>query len=410
MRSIASRLRSQIRKFAGARDGNLAIMFAFACMPAVGLIGAAVDYSRGNSAKVALQSALDAAALHTVQDAKKLTSSEISTRATSVATANFDRPDTSSFLVTAVFDTTTEILTVTGSVNVATVFMSMVPFSEPYMQVDAVSKAQPKTQSACMIALDSSAAGSFTVSGGGTVDAPNCGIQVNSSSSTALQQSGSGYIKAKTINVVGNYSGSNYTPLPKIAQAVVTDPLDHITEPTIPACTDSGNATHANKTLAAGKVHCSGTIKLSGNVVFAPGTHYFKDATIETSGSGPAITGDGVLLVFKNSSWDMSGASKISLKAPTSGTYKGIGLFGSRSDTTMLSFKFKGTSDYLIDGTIYLPTHKLELTGTSDLSVSSKSGYVIAKRFSYTGTSSFSFDAISSVPTAMIAAATKLVQ
>ena len=410
MRSIASRLRSQIRKFAAARDANIAITFALACMPVAGLMGAAVDYSRGNAAKVALQAALDAAALHTVQDARTLTTSEISARAINLATANFDQPDTSNLVVTGVFDTSTEILTVTGSVNVATVFMSMVPFSVPYMPVNAVSKAQPKTQTACLIALDTSSAGSFVSTGSGTVEAPNCGIQVNSSSSTALQQSGSGSIKAKTINVVGNYSGSGYTPLPKINQASVTDPLINITEPTIPACTNTGNGNINGPTLAAGRVYCDGTVKINGSVALAAGTYYFKNVTLETTGAGASLEGTGVMLYFKNSTWDMTGGVKMKLTAPSSGTYQGIALFGSRADTTTPSIKLKGNADYVVDGTIYLPNQKLELTGTSDLTVSSKSGYVIAKRFSYSGTSSFTFDAITAVPTAMIAASTKLVQ
>ena len=42
---------------ASAKDGGTAITFALAFIPLVGLTGAAVDYSRGNSAKAAMQMA-----------------------------------------------------------------------------------------------------------------------------------------------------------------------------------------------------------------------------------------------------------------------------------------------------------------------------------------------------------------
>ena len=42
-----------------ARDGNVAITFAIALIPILGFVGAAVDFSRANSIKASLQSALD---------------------------------------------------------------------------------------------------------------------------------------------------------------------------------------------------------------------------------------------------------------------------------------------------------------------------------------------------------------
>jgi Flp pilus assembly protein TadG len=42
-----------------ARDGNVAIIFALALPPIFAFIGAAIDYSRVNMARSAMQSALD---------------------------------------------------------------------------------------------------------------------------------------------------------------------------------------------------------------------------------------------------------------------------------------------------------------------------------------------------------------
>ena len=47
--------------------------FALAIIPMIGAIGAAVDYSRANSARTAMQAALDSTALILSKDAQTLT-------------------------------------------------------------------------------------------------------------------------------------------------------------------------------------------------------------------------------------------------------------------------------------------------------------------------------------------------
>ncbi len=63
---VLSRLKSfsaNLRKFVAADRGNVVITFALATVPIVGFVGAAVDYSRANSDKAAMQAAVDATAL-----------------------------------------------------------------------------------------------------------------------------------------------------------------------------------------------------------------------------------------------------------------------------------------------------------------------------------------------------------
>lgn len=65
---ISTRLRSAVRRFSGADQGNIAVIFAFAAIPILGLVGAAIDYSRVNNARSSLQAALDSAALMVSKD------------------------------------------------------------------------------------------------------------------------------------------------------------------------------------------------------------------------------------------------------------------------------------------------------------------------------------------------------
>jgi Flp pilus assembly protein TadG len=75
------------------RSGNVAVIFGIAAIPVFGLVGAAVDYSRANSARTAMQVALDAAALTVAKEAANLTSGQVQNKAKKYFNAQFDRPD-----------------------------------------------------------------------------------------------------------------------------------------------------------------------------------------------------------------------------------------------------------------------------------------------------------------------------
>ena len=63
MMSVWTKFRSALRAFRVARGGNVAITFVFATLPIIAGVGFAVDYSRANAVKVAMQAALDSTAL-----------------------------------------------------------------------------------------------------------------------------------------------------------------------------------------------------------------------------------------------------------------------------------------------------------------------------------------------------------
>ena len=58
-----------------AKAGNVVITFALT-IPIIGFVGAAVDYSRANSAKASMQAALDAAAFTLSKEAQGLTTAQ----------------------------------------------------------------------------------------------------------------------------------------------------------------------------------------------------------------------------------------------------------------------------------------------------------------------------------------------
>ena len=66
--SIANRVRTAARRFAGANRGNIAVIFAIALVPLIAFVAVAVDYTRANAARSAMQSALDSVALMLSKD------------------------------------------------------------------------------------------------------------------------------------------------------------------------------------------------------------------------------------------------------------------------------------------------------------------------------------------------------
>ena len=102
-------------------SGNVTIIFALALIPIIASVGAAVDYSRGSSTKVAMQAALDAAGLFLSKNAQSLTAAQLQASAQSVFLANFNRKDVQNVSVTAVYVASlngsyTLILNATGTV------------------------------------------------------------------------------------------------------------------------------------------------------------------------------------------------------------------------------------------------------------------------------------------------------
>jgi len=78
--------------FIGANRGNVAVIFAITLVPVLGLIGAAIDYSRANAARSSMQAALDSTALMLSRDLSQglIAPSEIDARGRSYFAALYN--------------------------------------------------------------------------------------------------------------------------------------------------------------------------------------------------------------------------------------------------------------------------------------------------------------------------------
>jgi Flp pilus assembly protein TadG len=94
---------SALKAFSAARAGNVAITFAFAILPILGAVGAAIDYSRASDVKVKLQAAIDATALMMSKEAATDTATQLQTNASNYFFAQFNPPSVQNATINAVY-------------------------------------------------------------------------------------------------------------------------------------------------------------------------------------------------------------------------------------------------------------------------------------------------------------------
>ena len=131
--SITSRLRAAAKRFAGANQGNIAVIFAVALVPLLSFTGAAIDYSRANNARSSMQAALDSTALMLSKDLSEglITSSQITTKAQSYFAALYHNADAQSVQINATYTASSAMgstIQVNGSGAITTDFMKVAGF------------------------------------------------------------------------------------------------------------------------------------------------------------------------------------------------------------------------------------------------------------------------------------------
>jgi Flp pilus assembly protein TadG len=112
-------------RFLRDRRGSVAPMFGLMAVPLLGFTGAAVDYSRANSVRSAVQSALDATALALSKEAQGLTATQLQAKATTYFNANFNRTEAGTIVVTPTFTSNPTTLNLTGSGSLPTTFLAV---------------------------------------------------------------------------------------------------------------------------------------------------------------------------------------------------------------------------------------------------------------------------------------------
>jgi Flp pilus assembly protein TadG len=140
MSRLIAKLSRAWSQFAAAEAGNTAVIFALAVIPLVGLVGAAVDYTRAVQLRTSMQAAADATSLMVAQGAASQTAAAVQTATDSYFRAIFSNPAVIGLQVTGTYSNTsgsTVVVSATGTYK--TMLMNIMGF--PTLPLSASSTA-----------------------------------------------------------------------------------------------------------------------------------------------------------------------------------------------------------------------------------------------------------------------------
>lgn len=172
------RLCARLHAFRADESGNIALIFALALLPIMTGVGVAIDYSRANSAKALLQSALDAALLAGAKDgssnwanvALNIFTSNLGTRNITVPTPSFVYSGNSTYIGSA-------------SATMQTSTLGIINISSLAITANATATAADPDNS-CILTLDKGQASShvsLSLNGAPVVNLSGCSIRSNTS-------------------------------------------------------------------------------------------------------------------------------------------------------------------------------------------------------------------------------------
>jgi Flp pilus assembly protein TadG len=126
---LRTRIRARLLRLFAAERGNVVITFALAIIPVIGFVGAAVDYSRANSAKAAMQAAADSTALMLSKDALGQSDVQLQQKAAAYFKALMNRTEVFGVAVTPTLSTPSQgnfRIDLTARGSVATSFWKVI--------------------------------------------------------------------------------------------------------------------------------------------------------------------------------------------------------------------------------------------------------------------------------------------
>ncbi len=228
-----------------------------------------------------------------------------------------------------------------------------------------------------ILVLDPHAGGALSLSGNAKIT-ENGPVIVDSNSATALQASGNAQLTASSIRVVGGVQKSGtaaFHPTPVTGSPALADPLAGLAAPaggTVQGSEDLAGSSSA--TINPG-IYTQIIVSGNANLVLNPGVYIIAGGGFSIS-LNATVHGNGVLIynagsAFPNAggkfgSINLSGNSLVALIAPTSGIYAGIGVMQSRDNANAMTLS--GYAEFGPDGTVYLPSAALNMSGNSNLS------------------------------------------
>lgn len=408
--------------FRKSESGQTIVMFTIGAVTVFGMLGLVVDVGYAYYRKEAAQAAAQAAAMAAVKAAYaqgggtiQCGSSNVVCQSETVCPTSISGNGSNNIEKACLYATANgfsnsgrqkvTIETGTGSVNGVTVtYYAMARVSERLpqlfsavtgnMNANLTARATagyiPASTGGCIYVLNPTVV-SMTMNGS-TALTTGCGMYVNSNNAGAITFSGNNASITATgnskVSVVGNVNyGPNsqaISPAPLTGQPSAGDPLAGMDAPTDGTCL-SGQSVQHNGTLNLTPGTYCGDISVSGTANLAAGLYIIKGSTtggLSVAGNG-TLNGSGVTIYFEQGTVNFAGGATINLSAPGSGTWQGVLMFQSRTNTQAASMV--GGSSQLTNGILYFPAAQLSFKGGS--SSNSQAATIVSDTLNLVGNS-----------------------
>jgi Flp pilus assembly protein TadG len=261
---------------------------------------------------------------------------------------------------------------VTVTYNQGRFFSSLWSSSTISVSARAVARGQWVASSPAILVLAPTGSGTLNTNGNGDITVSRAtgttsggNIIVDSNSSSAITLSGKNAIVTDPDGILVSgpapgYSGSGtVSPLPVTGQSATPDPYRLIPDPS----KGTSQSVPSGTTITLQPGYYTSGLSFSGqaSVTMSPGIYYI-DTALSTTGQA-SLSGTGVLIFLGPSgSLNLAGQGAVSLSPMTSGTYSGMVIFQSRSNTSGVAISGNGALTS-ISGTIYAPAATLSLQG-----------------------------------------------
>ena len=395
-----------IKTFLSDRSGNATMVFGLTLIPALVVMGGALDLGRARFEQSRLQGAADAAVIAAIALPKDATDAQRISTATSVFSANYTKS-------TPTVTVSGETVSLSATNNVPTTLLSLAHINSITVtgtaQSAATYKSAETSAKACLLALDPASTDGIHIQGTNAVNYDGCWGYTNSAAATAINSSGNGTATGAGHCAVGSYSvvTGSFTPTPKSACEPMPDPFasigaydsrGYLAKFAPPAIPDTCMATNlslkkGSYILSPGR-YCGGIdMKAQANVTLLPGVYIIDNGLLNVQ-SGSSIAGANVLLYFSgaNARYTIIGGGTINLKGRATGqSYAGFLFIAHPNAWRGLASNIQGGGSLNMEGVIYTPTQRLEVSGNGDVNGSTKYFGVVAKDFYFRGNGTFNF-------------------
>lgn len=379
--------------------GNALIIMGAAMPLVIGFAGLANDTVQWSLWKRQLQRQADSAALAGVyarfagQNLNTMVNTDLAKNSrTGIAFA------TGYPVITALGDTAdyNNTVQVTLAVRQQLPFSSFFMSEAPLIIVNATAAAKETGEYCAQAQIDTASTG---ISAGGTVEVSlKCGMITNSTSMDAAVAFGDSSVDASPVAAVGGLDGTdNWAAGTKLLPFTLpqADPFSDIAPPPIPSgCSNfsvnPSESTTLSPTHADGTPRCINNLTVKGDLTLNPGTYVITGDVQFNSGANVNCDGCTFILTddpaLNTGTVDINGGAKLNLKAPDTGTYKGILFYQDRgADPTKVN-RINGHADSIFKGAFYFPHSQVQYAGTAGITYECVK--LVSWQLTFTGTAS----------------------